>query len=185
MLEYLPGPGAGPGWTTTTGQEGGGPGGYPCGPCRTRVCHPLAGKRQMRSGTPNDEVWAGPDAPYALQCLPGPRCSSGWVNVWGAGPAGRLTNVLTDSDDGLREGEGEVRAAAAHVTHRRGNDGDAAAEEGGGGGWLVGSLGLRVVSGALGLHFVKSTLVLSFCPLLLSACSLLVGALRVLGERRT
>jgi hypothetical protein len=28
----------------------------------------------------------------------------------------RPTNVLTDSDDGRREGEGEVRAAAAYIT---------------------------------------------------------------------
>jgi hypothetical protein len=123
MLVYLSGPGAGPGWTTPTGPAGGGPGGYRCGPRRTRGCRPRAGKRRMRSGTPKDEAWAGPDASYALQpeCLPGPRCSSGWVTGGGRGGGGaragrRPTNVLTDTDDGGREGEGEVRAAAAYIT---------------------------------------------------------------------
>jgi hypothetical protein len=42
-----------------------------------------------------------------------------WGGAGGGGGARagrRPTNVLTDTDDGGREGEGEVRAAAAYIT---------------------------------------------------------------------
>jgi hypothetical protein len=48
---------------------------------------------------------------------PGPGVRQGGSLVGGGARAGRRpTNVLTDTDDGGREGEGEVRAAAAYIT---------------------------------------------------------------------
>jgi hypothetical protein len=53
----------------------------------------------------------------SLSACRGPGVRQGGSLGGGGARAGRRpTNVLTDTDDGGREGEGEVRAAAAYIT---------------------------------------------------------------------